>query len=93
MSWSISVIAPSKAAAKLAVTRQLGCFMLPQEPHAHDFETVLAAAKGAIEACREGTIRITGHGSLSSDTATANGEEQVLGVSMRFDVWSDGPAP
>ena len=67
MTWSISLGAPSKAAAKLAVTVALPKAMLHQQPHARDFDVVRDAINGAIDACAEGAITVTGSGHLSGD--------------------------
>lgn len=93
MTWSISVSAPNKAAAKLAVTRALGAQMLASSaPHARDFNMVQGAIHGAIDACAEGAISVTGSGYLNGNWI--NGDiPEVRGVNCTFNVSSIAAVP
>lgn len=87
MTWSISLSAPSKAAAKLEVTRALGAQMLSasQKPHARDFNVVQAAIHGMIDACTEGVIAVSGSGYLNGDWIDGD-IPAVKGVSFNANV-------
>jgi hypothetical protein len=86
MSWSFSTSAANKAAAKRAVTRELPKVMLHQEAHAHDFDTVRNAINGAIDACAEGSISVSGCGSVSY--VEWDGETKITNVSIQLNVYS-----
>lgn len=90
MTWSISVSAASKQAAKLAVTRELPKVMLSQQPHARDFDVVRGAINGAIDACVEGSVTVVGSGHLNGEWKDGDIPE-VRGVVVRIEV-SSSPA-
>jgi hypothetical protein len=87
MTWSISISAADKATAKLRATEALGKQMLAQSPHARDFPVVLAAVHGAVDACAEGQVTISGSGHLNGDWKDGDIPE-VRGVVLRLEVSS-----
>lgn len=87
MTWSISVGAPTKAEAKRRVTLELPKSMLHQVPHARDFEVVLHAIHGAIDACAEGVVTVSGGGYLSGNWVEGDIPE-VRGVHLNLVVSS-----
>lgn len=90
MTWSISLIANSKADAKLAVTRELPKAMLHQAPHARDFDVVRGAINGAIDACADGAVTVVGHGHMNGDWV--NGDmPDVRGVVVHIEVSTTKP--
>jgi hypothetical protein len=91
MTWSVSISAANKAAAKRAVTRDLPKAMLHQTPHVHDFDVVRNAINGAIDACEEGTISISGSGHVNY---TGDGDATTIkGVNIQLSVNSTTPTP
>jgi hypothetical protein len=91
MTWSISISAPSKDAAKRAVTVELPKAMLHQLPHARDFDTVRSAINGAIDACAEGAITVAGSGHLIGDWKDGDIPD-VRGVSIQISISSKAAA-
>jgi hypothetical protein len=85
VTWSISLIANSKAEAKLAVTRELPKAMLHQQPHARDYDVVRGAINGAIDACAEGAVSVVGSGHLNGEWQGGDIPE-VRGVVVRIEV-------
>lgn len=85
MTWSLSLSAPSKAAAKVALTVALPQAMLHQKPHARDFDMVRNAINGAIDACEEGAISISANGSVSA-AGWDDAVPAISGVHMQLNV-------
>lgn len=86
MTWSISLNAPSKAAAKVAVTLELPKAM-SQRPHARDFDVVRNAINGAIDACEEGAVTVTANGHVDYSGWDAD-VPTLHGVTMSLSVYS-----
>lgn len=87
MTWSVSFTAPSKEAAKRTAVKKLAEGMLGQDPHQRDFQVVLTAVHGAIDACAEGTITVSGSGHLSGNWVDGDIPD-VKGLYMNLQVGS-----
>lgn len=86
MTWSLSITAPSKAAAKVAVTIELPKAMLHQKPHARDFDVVRNAINGAIDACEEGAIGVTASGHVNTNWSEPM--PAITAVNLQLSVYS-----
>jgi hypothetical protein len=91
MTWSLSISAASKAAAKVALTVELPKAMLHQKPHARDFDMVRNAINAAIDACEEGAISVSANGSVSA-SGWDNPVPAITGVHMQLNVNSSPAA-